>query len=236
MPASVVNIGGPTSGNTWAAVRAPIWKGTGWKEIGGTYEYQNWSRFTEDFSSGYPDAEGVGSKLCRAFPFKKATGTGVGYADMTSTPIGVNYTIEILPGPDARRINYYLALGSGAYYYAGFDVEWVTIGYNLPNGGDGPASSPYPVGYDMPSMRSHLVGTTVNVKLKNPETNSFFNYSVAITLANVEQLLPDNQEKTVDNPYFADVNVGIYIASINFTAGFPDPDFPLWEVVSISWD
>ena len=230
-----MNIGGPTSGNTWAAVRAPIWKGTGWKEIDGTYVYQNWSRYTEDFSSGYPEAEGVGSKLCRAFPFKQATGYGVGYADMTSTPLGVNYTLENLPGPDARRLNYYLALGSGGYV-AGFDLEWVTIGYYLPNGGGGPSASPYPVGYDMPSMRSHLVGTTVNVKLKNPETNTFSNHSVAITLANVEDLLPDSQEKTQDNPLFSDVNVGIFIASINFTAGFPTPPtYPLWEVVSITF-
>jgi hypothetical protein len=227
-----VNIGGPTSQNTWAAVRSPIWKGTGFRNVDGGNTFpdnENWSRYTKPFSSGYPKAIGNDGMLCRAFPYWKDDVPSA-YELGTSMGLGVNWSIDYGPG-DNQTINYYLAIGTEFAIDAGSGgqiADQVMTGYYLP---DGSPPSSQPVGFDMPSARDNFLHATIRVKLKDLNTNLFTDHSIQITTVKLPDFLPDDQQ-VAGNPYY--YTSGTLIASMVFTPGGTVTN-PLWEIKSIQW-
>lgn len=92
MPTNV-NIGG-ASGKTWASVRAPVFKGTGYSGTSMPYQNENWKTAR---SAGYPNNV---TDLQRAFPF---------YKDNNSFPaLSASTGIGLKGG--------YLNFGAGKYY------------------------------------------------------------------------------------------------------------------------
>ena len=230
-----VNIGGPTSQNTWAAVRSPIWKGTGFRNVDGGNTFpnnENWSRYTEHFSSGYPKAIGNDGKLCRAFPYWKtdANVPSSPYKEGTSMGLGVNSTIEYGPG-DNQTVYYYLAIGTEFAADAGGGGQIgddVMTGYALPGSSRPPSQ---PVGFDMPSVRDNFLHATIKVKLKDYNTNLFTDHSIQITTAKLHDFLPDDQQ-VAGYPFYN--TSGTLITSMVFTPGGTLTN-PLWEIKSIQW-
>ena len=217
MPASVVNIGGPTSQNTWAAVRSPMWKGTGFRGLV-IPNNKNWSRegvyvpSLTRFSSGYPEAVGP---MLRAFPFLKVGTAGV-LAVSTSMSLGCDFLII---QEDPVIVRFYLNLGLGEGRPNEKD-EKVKQGY----GSGFFPFIPGRMGYDINSARATFTGASVSVTL-NPGPD----------MAPVTVSVPINDALFKDNPEFVSGVNGITIGEYTW----PEPNSgdwpaPRWTINSVT--
>jgi len=234
MPASVVNIGGPTSKNTWAAVRSPMWKGTGYLGNGvqpggyGVFKNKNWSRVGRyslqsdtPFSSGYPEAV---SPLLRAFPFLKEIYPRV-FALSSSMNLGCDYQLNY--SNPYVEIEFFINVGEGEARpqpYPPYDTyEDVHNGYNVYMG-----YSPGKFGYDINSTRKTFLGATINVTLNPGPDMSPVTLSKTFTQSDVETLFRDNPTWSFDRP-------GISLGKYNWPEEHSgDWIYPHWTINSFS--
>lgn len=226
MPASVINIGGPTSQNTWAAVRSPMWNGTGYLDET-LPANKNWSRAWQfyapsatPFSSGYPEAV---SPMLRAFPFLKYGGTGILWSS-TSMNIGCDYKfIDSNP----TKVEWFLNVGEGE---ARTNSESPYQTYQEVHNGYGiyMAFTPGKVGYDINSTRATFLGTTVSVTLTPGPGMSAVTLSKTFTNSDVEALFRDDPQWNYDD---RGVSLGQYT-----WPGDPDDawPYPHWTINSVT--
>ena len=231
MPSSVVNIGGPTSQNTWAAVRCPLYKGTGFRDQV-LPANKNWSRANQlygaqtPFSSGYPDTV---TPLMRAFPYLKGFSNSYS-GGSTSMGLGVRFFfIDVGTETTPAIVKFFLCVGEGyvtKYYLDPTKInEDVFMGY----GDFGPAPASGLVGYDINSTRGIMKDANVTVSLKPGPTLGTISVSRTLNTINLEKLFPD------------DVSGGKYDATSGISLGQftwpvnPTEDWvpPHWSITSV---
>jgi hypothetical protein len=234
MPADTVNIGGPTSQNTWAAIRSPLWKDTGYPNFTDDQYHpfpknQNWSRHRIPFSSGYPEAIGNENPMQRAFPFQSQTNPYAYYSGSVSMCLGI-YTERVLDEYDVPTsiYNYYLTIGTGDLYTGIQSNVWlynrkqVTIGYP-PKGPSPFAYFAHEMGFDYESVKYNFLGATVELEILDITTNTNIPYSIEIDF----NMFPENQSLTP--------GVGTYIATLTQVGTtYPLADATPWRILSIT--
>jgi hypothetical protein len=227
-----VNIGGPYYANTWAAVRCPLYKGTGYRDKV-LPANKNWSRATQPyadetpFSSGYPDAV---TPLMRAFPFIKGFSTSYS-GSSTSMGLGVRFVyVQVGDETQPTILKFFLCVGEGAvtkYYPEPTKVyEYVYMGY----GDYGPDPDSGKVGYDINSTRGIMEDATVVVSLKPGPTLGTVSVSRTLSTTNLEKLFPDD----VSGGKYDDTSgilLGEYTWPINPTEDYVPP---FWSITSVT--
>lgn len=171
-------IGGSDSKSTWAVLRSPMWKGSGYR---GMTPPDNKN---ESFSHNSKYEEDLG-RLTVAFPFIKDD-TSIDYW-AGSLCLGLNYVMTQSPDDEADPpvpaiLDFYLTLGEGIYYYT--DLEQVLNGYSwlaylLSSG---------VVGYDTLKAREQYRDGVVNITFTPGPSMSPVTTDVTIT----DDLFPDN--------------------------------------------
>jgi hypothetical protein len=232
MPASVVNIGGPTSGNTWAAVRCPLYKGTGFRDET-LPANKNWSRAYQPyatqtpFSSGYPEPV---TPILRAFPFMKGFSNSF-QGRSTSMGLGVRYFyIQIGTETTPYIVEFFLCVGEGfvtKYFPEPTKIdEGVYMGY----GDFGPDPDSGLVGYDINSTRGIMKDATIAINLKPGPTLGTVSVSKTLNTINLEKLFPDD----VSGEKY-DATSGISLGQFTWPVN-PTEDWvpPHWTITSVA--
>lgn len=218
-----VNIGGDSL-NTWAAVRCPLWNGTGYRDQA-LPANENWSRVSlpYQFNSGYPKAV---TPLMRAFPFIKPFSSGS--YNSTSMNLGVR---SFFTGVGASTTwFFYLSVGEGhATIYTSSPLvifDEVFTGY----GNYGPSPNTGTVGYDINSTRETLKDAVIEIELTLPAPIGVVTASVTLDSVKINELLPDNV--TVSGGSY-DPDSGVLFAQYTFT-GPADLVPPFWSITSVT--
>jgi hypothetical protein len=233
-----INIGGPSSRATWASLRAPIWKGSGYRgEV--LPKNKNWTKVVTGsninsriFNYGYTEAV---SPLLRAFPFSWAADPGVGLS--WSTCLGL-YNLQIQnPDPEADPpvpaiLEFWLCLGQAQgrspRFYPDYAIDDVYPGY----GGLGKLAGKG-TGYDINTTRDTMRGAVVNVTFQPGPFLPFETSDVVIT----DELFPDNPDWR-DAPFSLRPLPGraIYIGTYTWPVGGSSFDWPqpYWTINSVT--
>jgi len=212
-------IGSSDQYSTWAVVRSPMWKGSGYRgmPIGvnkntgkGPYPGK-----TIGFNMVYEENLG---KLSVAFPFATYDILGGDYSN--SMCLGVQLYYEQVPNPDEgipAIISFYLSHGQGLYFPANTQEE-VLNGYWQP-----PTVSTGSVGYDTPRTRDQYRGGIVNLTFTPVPGSAPVTMDVTIT----DELFPDNLTWT---PGSFGILLGTYTWPV---APGPWPQ-PYWTINSLT--
>ena len=215
---------GGSSGLTWAAVRAPVFKGDGFYINNSTFPTivysESWATAT---NAGYPQAL---TELRKAYPYKDSGTPGVwdSYTSNASTALGCNAVYEVVGG-ELVSITYYLTLGAGQRITTTSDSSLVFNGYR---GGFVNASPQETTGYDHESTKSRMLGGTVNLTYYG-----FDNVPVTTDVTITEDLFPADMFNTTPGAS----RVGVYIATIPPPPPPPAPSFrpePWWVINSVT--
>lgn len=150
-------LGGEASRRTWAAVRSPMFIGSGYR---GTYPNNaNWSTLNE-LQFGRPPIGGAGypsgvSELTRAFPYQQSF--------TTFKQASVSFSLGCAWYYDSGNIVYKLRLGRSDYQDDPSGPDEITnLGYFF---GTEPYIQGAYVGYDTHNARERYRGATVNVTI-----------------------------------------------------------------------
>ena len=204
--------------STWAVVRSPMWKGSGYRGMTLPANKNQW-----DFYNG-TYVENLG-RLTIAFPFRKAN-TGVDYWS-SSMCLGVNLRQIQAPNDEADPpvpaiYEFYLSHGEGRWFQFGSSsLEQVLNGYLSSS----PLSSGI-AGYDTPRTRDQYRGAVVNVTFTPGPTMTPVTTNVTIT----DDLFPDNLNWNVFGPQ--GILIGTYTWPV--PSGGLTWDQPYWTINSLT--
>jgi hypothetical protein len=222
MPSDSVNIG-KDSEKTWAALRSPLFKGTGYREY---FPYivpynSNWSEkgiIPTPHNAGYEQAIGNPNPLIRAFPFKVFTGFGTS----ATMCLGVHYLDRIVSPPSVPpvyQVDNFLSIGIG-YFVGTEDGGYSELVYcGSWDSADQPVQ-PDDQGYDFHATRDTFRGAVVNLTI-NDGVNPPLDFNVTID----DSMFPDNQD--------ADALVGIMFYSFQHDGSWVEPT-PYWTINSVT--
>lgn len=187
-------IGSSQMYSTWAVLRSPMWKGTGFR--GEVFpKNKNWTKSATPningrrFSYGYPEAL---SPLLRAYPFSWLGDASFGFA--WSNCLGL-YDRQIQnPDPEADPpvpaiLEFWLCFGQGQarspVFFPDFSIEEVYPGYGAyyQPAGEG-------TGYDTLSAREAMRGAVVNITFQPGPSMPLETVDVTIT----DDLFPDDPD------------------------------------------
>ena len=160
-------IGSSQRYSTWAILRSPMWKGSGFR--GEVFpKNKNWSKSVTPnvngqlFSYGYPEAL---TPLLRAYPFSWTGDGSIGFS--WSTALGVYNVQTQNPDPEADPpvpaiLEFWLcfgqAQGRSPTYFPDYAIDDVYPGYGAYYQGAGEGT-----GYDTLSTREIMRGAVVNI-------------------------------------------------------------------------
>jgi len=195
----------PLNGRTWAAVRAPVWNGSGFYPNADISSFppssNNWSPTARPvFDSPFPihDARYLEdlTSLRKAFPVSTQLNSSESPSGAFSTCLGLT-RVRVEPELD----DLYLTLGTGIAIGGNFNFEVLNY-YPF---------YPFPpnlatTGYDYETTKAHLLGATVNMTITTG--SSTFTANVVIT----SDLFPSDM--------FDSSNLGVYITSVPVPAEF----------------
>lgn len=221
-------IGSSALYSTWAAIRSPMWKGSGYRYIP-EVKNQNKGKITQipfsiGFSMVYVEHLGIFS-VASSFRAITVAGTNTYWAN--SMCLGVN-AVGVQQGNDEEGIpsifDFYLTHGQGILspYNEDSYYEQVINGYTYP-----PTVNSGAAGYDIPRTRDQYRGAVVNVTFTPGPTLPPVTENVTIT----DELFPDNLNWSVFSP-----DKGIYLG----TYIWPVPaegliwDQPYWTINSLT--
>lgn len=207
-------IGSSEQYSTWACVRSPMWKGSGYR--GQTLPNNK----NKSNPGNYIYVEDLG-RLAVSFPFTKDNSATEHYAN--SMCLGLNYVIDQYGNDEADIpyiLSFYLCHGQGIKPNSG-SFESVVNGYAY---GFSPTNGI--VGYDTPRARQQYIGGVVNVTFTPGPDLDEVTEDVTIT----EDLFPDNLTFSV----FAEP--GVYIGT--YTWPVPSGSLtwtqPYWTINSLT--
>lgn len=211
--------------STWAVVRSPMWKGSGYRDMPenvnknkGKYTYP---AYTPNNNMVY--VENLG-RLGVSFPFYRNQVVGSSYW-ANSMCLGLNDVIEQY-GDDATEtpwiFSFYLTHGQGIQQapYFGQSFEQVINGYTY-----SPSISTGLIGYDTPRAREQYRDAVVNVTFTPGPTMSPVTTDVTIT----DALFPDNLN-------WDGSSLGIFIGTYTWPvpSGGLTWDQPYWTINSLT--
>ena len=217
-------IGGSDRYSTWAALRSPMWKGSGYrgmpvgvnKNTGkGPYPGK-----TVGFNTVYEENLG---RLSVAFPFAAYPPGSDGYTYSNSMCLGVGVYYEQYGNSDEgipAILSFYLTHGQGSHYWTNV-FEQVLNGYWKP-----PLPSTGEVGYDTPRTRDQYRGGIVNLTFTPGPGLAPVTMDVTIT----DDLFPDDLTWTLSI-----TPIGIFLGTYTWPLySGPWTPQPYWTINSLT--